>query len=274
MANQDIAAPSALPSSRTLLLHSLVAALIGSALMIFVHELAHLVAGLALGHPGTLYSFGVTHHGDPSEPDQVVMLLAGPVFSLVTGVLLQIWTPLRRRGDFAHLVWLWFAFTSVQEGVTYLCLTPFGAGDTGVAARLLGLPVPVQFLLFAVGVAGMFANAWAFAPHMARHAGADPHRRNAMTLFPWLYGMIVAVLLSLLYVTISPADMPAGAQIAVLAAGTGTFVFAPMAHIFARRVSEVRVEPLHLRSAPVVGLVLLALLVAGNIVLSFGVDIG
>ena len=267
-------AASSLPSARTLLTNNLVAALIASALMIVLHELAHLVAGLALGHPGTLYSFGVDHHGDPSESDQVVMLLAGPVFSLVTGVLLQIWTPLRRRGGFAHLVWVWFAFASVQEGVAYLCLTPFGAGDTGTAAQLLGLPVLVQFAVLLLGVAGMFANAWAFAPHMARHAGPDPRRRNAMTLFPWLYGMIAAVLLSLLYLTISPADLPAGAQIAVLAAGTATFVFAPMAHIFARRVTAVAVEPLRLRPIPVVGLVLLALLVAGNIVLSFGVDIG
>ena len=30
----------------------------------------------------------------------------------------------------------------------------------------------------------MFANAWAFAPHMARFAGEDPVRRNAVTLFP------------------------------------------------------------------------------------------
>lgn len=64
--------------------------------------------------------------------------------------------------------------------------------------------------------------------------------------------------------------MTAGEQIAVLAAGTATFVFAPMAHIFARRVTAVAVEPLRLRSVPVVGLVLLAILVAGNIALSFG----
>jgi len=274
MVTQDTAPATSLSPARTLLLNSLVAALIAGALMILVHELAHLVAGLAMGHPGTLYSFRVLHHGSPSASDEAVMLLAGPVFSLVTGVVMQLWTPLRRRGGFGHLLWLWFAFVSVQEGVTYLCLTPFGAGDTGMAAGLLELPAVVQILALLLGVAGMFANARAFAPHMARHAGSDPQRRNAMTLFPWLYGMIASVLLSLLYLTISPSDVPAGAQIAVLAAGTALFVFAPMAHLFAGRVRDVPIEPLRLRAVPVAGLVVLVVLVAGNIALSFGLDIG
>src|SRR5699024_9694273 len=84
---------------RALLLNNLVAALIASAVMIVLHEGAHLVTGLALGHPSILYAFGVDHLGSPSDSDQVVMLLAGPAFSLITGVLMQRWTPLRRRGD-------------------------------------------------------------------------------------------------------------------------------------------------------------------------------
>ncbi|MGO3209289.1 MAG: hypothetical protein ACTIJK_05805 [Brachybacterium sp.] len=267
-------AQSSPASARPLLLNNLVAALIASALMIFVHELTHLVAGLALGHASVLYPFGVIDRGSPPEGDQVLTLLVGPAFSLVTGVLLQLWTPLRARADFLHLVWLWFAFTSVQEGIMYLCLTPFGAGDTGQAAQLLGLSLPLQFLALAIGIGGMFLNARAFAPHMARHAGADPRLRNAMTLFPWLYGMTVSVLLSIVYLAISPAELPASAQIAILAAGTALLVFAPMAHIFARSVTAVPSEPLRLRAIPVGGLVVLGVLVLGNILLSFGLQLG
>ena len=263
-----------LPSARSLLVNSLVAALIASALMILLHELVHLVTGLVFGHGGTLYPFGVLHHGDLTVTAEVVALLAGPAFSLVTGILLQRWTPLRQRGDLAHLVWVWFAFVSVQEGVTYLCLTPFGAGDTGMAAQLMGPPVVAQFALLGVGVGGMFANAWAFAPHMARFAGEDPVRRNAVTLFPWLWGMIASVLLALLYLVLSGAEMGAGEQIAILAAGTATFVFAPMAHLFSRWVREVGAEPLRLRAVPVIGLVVLAAMIAGNIALSTGLDVG
>jgi len=273
MVTQSTSAPVRV-SVRPLLLNNLVAALIASAVMIFLHECAHLVAHLALGHPSVLYSFGVTALDSPSEADQVVMLLAGPAVSLVMGVAMQLWTPLRRRGDLLHLVWLWFAFVSVQEGIMYLCLTPFGAGDTGMAAQLLGLPVALQFVALAVGVGGMFLNARAFAPHMARHAGQEARPRHAMTLFPWLYGMIISVLLSMLYLAISPADIPAAAQIAILAAGTALLVFAPMSHLFARSVADVPHEPLRLRAVPVGGLVAFALVVAGNILLSLGVRLG
>lgn len=266
--------PRPLPSARALLLNSVVAALIAGALMILVHELAHLVTGLLRGHGGTLYPFGVIHHGELTVTEDVVTLLAGPAFSLVTGILLQVWSPLRGRADLAHLVWVWFAFASVQEGVTYLCLTPFGVGDTGMAAQLMGLPVVAQFVLLLAGIGGMFANARAFAPHMARLAGEDPVRRNAVTLFPWLWGMIASVLLALLYLVLSDAGLGAGEQIAVLAAGTGTFVFAPMAHIFAGRVRGVAAEPQRLRPVPVPGLALLAVLIAGNIALTAGLSIG
>ncbi|WP_299300377.1 hypothetical protein [uncultured Brachybacterium sp.] len=58
--------------------------------MIFVHELANLVGGLALGHDSVLHPFGVIDLGTPPEGEQVVTLLAGPAFSLVTGVLMQL----------------------------------------------------------------------------------------------------------------------------------------------------------------------------------------
>ena len=258
---------------RSLLFNNLVAAVIASTVMVFVHEVAHLVAGLALGYPGTLFAFGVSHHGDPSVNAQVIMALAGPAFSLVIGVVLAVWMPLRRRTHFGHLVWLWFAFTSIQEGVAYLCLTPFGVGDTGFAARLLNIPLPLQFLALAIGVGGMFANARAFAPHLARHAGADQTNRNAMSLFVWLYGMIASVLLSILYLAIAPMDISPGEQIAVIAAGTVILVFAPMANLFRRQVAAVAYEPLRLQSVPVVGLIVLALLVLGNVLLSLGVHV-
>lgn len=264
-------------SRRQFLINNLVAALIGATAMVMVHEAAHTAAGVALGHPSTQYAFGVTHEGDPSPTDQVIMLLAAPAFSLVTGVLMALWTPLRSRSGhagFGHLVWLWFAFTSIQEGITYLCLTPFGAGDTGEAATLLGLPVAVQLVALAVGVAGMFANARAFATHLARHAGADHPSRMAMSLYVWLFGMIIQMLLAVLYLAITPVDLSPANQIAVVVAGTAILVFAPMANMFHRQVAGVAHEPLRLPRIPLVGLIAWAALVVANLLLSFGLRVG
>ncbi|MGA4670696.1 hypothetical protein ACPCG0_13030 [Propionibacteriaceae bacterium Y1923] len=259
-----------------LLLNAVVAGLLAQTAMVFVHELAHLVAGAALGHPSRMYAFGVDHFGDIPVADEAVMAMAGPVFSLVTGFVMAIWTPLRRRGDFAHLLWLFFAFASMQEMVGYLVITPFGAGDTGVTAALLNIPLAGQFAICALGIAGMFLTARGFATHMARHAGPDElGLRNAMTLFPWIASSVASALLSLLYLAITPADVPPESQVAIMAASTAILVFAPMAHIFSRAVRDVAHEPLALARVPVVGLVALGVLVAVNIVLSiWGLPLG
>lgn len=72
----------------------------------------------------------------------------------------------------------------------------------------------------------------------------------------------------------SPGRWARSSQIAILPAGTALLVFAPMAHIFARRVADVPQEPLRLRAVPVGGLMTLGMLVLGNLLLSFGLRLG
>lgn len=261
-------------STRTLLVNCVVAAVTGQAAMILLHEAAHLFAGVALGHPSRMFAFGVTHGGNPSVVDEVAMLLAAPIFSLVMGIIMQVWQPLRRRANFLHLFWLFFAFASVQEMVGYLVITPFGAGDTGGAAMMLELPVPVVIIVCLVGVAGMLANAWAFAPHMRRHAGHAG--RNAIGLYPWLFGTIIGALCSLLYLALTPVEFPPADQIAVMAANMAILVFAPMANIFVGKdMPEQPTAPLALKPVPVTGLVTFGALLLVNIALSiWGLPLG
>lgn len=259
---------SSAPSARRLLVNNLVAAVLACTVMIFVHELAHLVTGLVLGYPGVFVAFGVLHVGEPTAVEAAIMALAGPAFSLVTGLVMMFWMPLQQRRSFGHLVWLWFAFVSVQEAVTYLCLTPFGAGDTGDAARLLGLPVVWQFVALAIGVGGMFFTARMFAPHLFRYAGTDARHRNAMGLFVWLYGMIAIVALTFVYLLVVPVSFTPGEQIAVMVGGTALLVFAPMANIFHRQVAGVAPVELRLPAVPVAGLVVLGVFVIINVLLS------
>lgn len=255
---------------RQLLLNCVPAAVLGATAMIMVHEVVHLLTGAVLGYPSTMYAFGVTHDGAPTAGDEALMLLSAPAFSLISGLLLSVWLPLRRRGGFGHLVWLFFAFASIQEGIAYLCLTPFGVGDTGSAARVLGLPAWVGVVACLAGVGGMFLNARMFATHLVRHAGAEQGDRNAFSLFPWLYGMLVTSAITLLLLVITPMELSPGDQIAVISANTAILVFAPMANIFHRQVAEVAYEPLALPRIPVAGLVAFGVLVLVNVALSTG----
>lgn len=255
---------------RQLLLNCVTAAVLAVTAMIMVHEAVHLVTGAILGHPSTMYAFGVVHAGSPSATDQALMAISAPVFSLVSGALLAWWLSMRHRGGFLHLVGLLFAFASMQEGVAYLCLTPFGVGDTGLAATVLDLPAVVGVAACLIGVAGMFGTARLFATHLARHAGPDHGDRMVFSLFTWLYGMVILMVLTVGYLAITPMEVSAAEQVAILSANTALLVFAPMANIFHRQVADVGHEPLRLPRFPVGGFVAVAALVGLNVALSTG----
>ncbi|QLQ16695.1 MAG: hypothetical protein HZY73_14720 [Micropruina sp.] len=50
-----------LPAPRTILPNNLAALLLGSAVMVLLHEAVHWLTGAALGYRSILYSFGVTY---------------------------------------------------------------------------------------------------------------------------------------------------------------------------------------------------------------------
>lgn len=261
---------------RTLFINATVAGVLGAAIMVLLHELAHLVTGVLLGLPGTLYSYGVTHGGSPSPTQLGVTSIAAPVFSLLKGALMVTWQPLRARRDFWHLLWLMVAFTSMMEGIGYAEISVFGAGDTADAIRHFGWPGWVAPVMLALGVAGQFGLARIFAPMVGRYAGADKRSRLAFTLWPWLAG--TAINLALVGVNLSTArtDLNGGEMVAIAMAGVAVLVWMPMALIFPRAVDagSADAEPLHLRGWPVVGLVAIGVMIVVNQLLNLGLSIG
>lgn len=271
------ASPQTQETFRTVLVNSTVAAVLAAGLMVLAHELVHLITGLVLGFPGVIYAFGVEHVGDPTPAQDAIMALSAPVFSVATGFVMAFWLPFQRHGGFAHLLWgLWLAFTSIMEGVGYLVITPFGAGDTAAAARDLGWPVGVQIAICLLGVALQFLTARLFAPHVGRHAGPErgPRSRQwAFAFWPWVIGSVVNITLGVLYLSFTSAAFGEGAAIAILAAGMALLVFAPMAFIFSRWFDP-HYQPLGLKPLPVGGLLTLAVLIAYNFASLGGIRVG
>lgn len=252
---------------RTLLFNSVVAAILATWLMIPVHELVHLVAARLNGFPAELYPFAVNTLGSPTNAQVAAEAISAPIFSLVTGFAMAFWTPLRSRGGFPHLLWIWFAFTSIMEGVGYLVITPFGAGDTAATADALGWPIWPRFVVMALGIGLQFLTAYLFAPHIGRHAGTEKSRTWAFAFWPWLIGTACSVALAGLYLFASGAQLGPGGSIAVLVGPVGVLVFAPMAFIWNRRFAAQTPQPLGLRPIPVAGIVTLIVLVAVNLTL-------
>lgn len=265
---------TAVDGARTLLVNAVVAGVLGTLLMILVHELVHLVAGLAMGIGGTLYSYGVMPDGDPPDMQYGIMAIAAPIFSLVTGLIMSQWLPLRRRGGFGHLLWVYFAFASMMEGVGYLVIAPMGAGDTATAASRFGWPVWTTLVMCAVGIALQFTLAWMFAPHVGRFAGDDKGRRLSLALWAWMIATGITALVTTISILMARMELTDGEATALIAAGTALLVWSPMALIFRKRIDAAPYEPLGLPAVPVAGIVALVVLIVVNQVLNTGVHVG
>lgn len=260
-------------SGRTILWNNLVALLLGAALMVLLHELVHFVTGIAIGYRSTIYSYGVTHDGNPTRGAIALMAISAPIFSLVVGFAMALWQPLRRVGGFAQLLWLWLAFASAQEGVTYFVIAPFGAGDTATFVREMGWPGWTTIVLCFAGVGGMFGTARLFATSVKRHAGENINTMRCMAWYPWLLSLPFAIGTGLLYTAVAKMALTPGEYFFTMLAGLSTTVFAPMSLIWAARL-RVDPEPLVLKPIPILGIVGYIAMIVINLSLSWGLTLG
>ena len=256
----------------TLIRHGIVAFVTGATIMILLHEASHAVAGAVLGYGVVQLPFAVSSMPEPGAADAALTAITGPVFSIVSGLLLygidRVVRPFRAR-PYWRLVWLWTVFASLQEGFGYFLITGMiPAGDTARAFTLWGLPTWTFFAATAFGIGGLFLTARLFADPVIELSSSITDRR-AISVWPWLYGTIVLVLLMGLYVIISPALVSAGDVVAVMAGALAVGVYAPMSMMFRSGQVEAT-EPLRLPRHPVGGYVLLGALVVVNLILTRG----
>lgn len=80
---------------RTLLINSTLAAIIGTTIMVFLHECAHFLTTLALGHSASINAFSATHSEDLPPTHIALIAAAGPIFSLLSGIICSLLQPRR-----------------------------------------------------------------------------------------------------------------------------------------------------------------------------------
>jgi hypothetical protein len=256
---EGVAAPQ-----RTLTLNATVAFVLAGMVNSLLHECAHAVAGLAVGLVPTITPFAVSYEPEGTARQQMITAAAGPLFSLVLGLVLLVVAHRWGRG-FGRLVWMFLAFMGVMNFVGYCFIAPFArAGDTGTVLTLLGAPQWVFIVVGMVGVAGQFWLARRFAVEVKRYA-AEPAQQRQIAYFPWLIGTPVFVLLTLLELIM--LQLPAQYAVLILVYSVAFGVFAPMQFIFSRRVHNT-LEPLSLAPVPVAGLVLTGLVAVLGIALA------
>lgn len=231
------------------------------------HELGHLAASKALGLPTELFANAV-ENGSPTDSQAIVAASAGPVLSLVLGLVIMAVSG-RWGTGFVRLFWMWLGLMSTQIFFGYLMIAIIArVGDTGKVLDLLGAPAFVYWLCLAVGIVGMLMLSRRFAVHVVAYAQGDETTMRAFGIFSWLAGTAVIVGVYLLAVR----DLPADVQLICVLGAVATGIFAPMFSFFYKGVHPEH-EALAL-TVPVVGIVVtLVAIVVVTTVLATGVTI-
>jgi hypothetical protein len=180
-----------------LLLNSGCAYTLALMLTITVHEFGHAVAALALGFTPTVRTASVDYGSAPPNVE-VVVALAGPLVSLVTGVLFLIVSRGVTDRGFWRLVFVWLGALGVQEFSGYLMTGPFVPfGDIGKALQVLAAPGWVYALTFAVGVGGtvlLGALVTRRLMELTDPGGVElAGQLRSLGLFAWLVGSAVVI---------------------------------------------------------------------------------
>ncbi|MGI8608316.1 MAG: hypothetical protein ACR2MY_03665 [Candidatus Dormibacteria bacterium] len=185
---------------RVLLLNSAVAFALALMAMITLHELAHGVAALMQGQQPVIH---------PSSEDdnaatvgaKVFIALAGPLWSLVSGVVVLALPQVPASRAFWRLAVLWFGLLSVQEFSGYLFVGLFtNVGDIGSTYKLLGSPIWLKRVVFAVGAALTYLTARVATRRLlevTNTSGDTAAQMRALGLFAWLIGVAIVVIVSL-----------------------------------------------------------------------------
>lgn len=249
------------PLVTSALFNSTVAFVLAGMLVTTIHEGSHLAASLLLGHPARLFPNLVDPGSHISDRDVILIAGAGPLFSLVTG-LLVIWlvkTDTWANG-FAKLVVLWFGFLSAETGFGYFFVAPIVPnGDTGEVLSLLHAAWYIYAIVFVIGVAGFgLLLPRLFSRRFSRFV--DTKRPFfQLGMWSWLYGTVV-LLIIYFFAALTVSSVVSGSPVIFILVGVATIgIFTPIANFAGGNETVAASESLPL-GRPIVGIVVAAVI--------------
>lgn len=254
-------------------MHSLLAPRFNSALAFVLagmlatttHEAAHFAMALVLHEKPTMFPIFVNVADNVSLSHLILIAATGPLFSLVSGLLIIVLTR-EWAGGFVRLCWLWFGFLSAQIGFGYFFAAVISqTGDTGFVLAALHAPWYVFALVFLIGAGG----SWVILPRLFTRRVSplvpDKQAFNQVGMYPWLLGTgVLLVVYFIIGQVIAPGNIDPFGLLAVLTIG----IFTPIANFdaaLARRPHGLAF------SSPIAGMVLTVVVA---LVLIFGLAHG
>lgn len=172
-----------------------------------IHEFAHALAGLVNNSDPILHHNYVQHFSSDSLGiNQLVFIaLAGPVTSLVQGLITG-WLFIKsKEKKLIHLFLLWFSVLGFNNFLGYLMTGPiFKAGDIGKVYQLLNFSVFGQIILAVLGAAALLFIAYKITRPFLEFSYEQKWVNDRKTkkdfsfhilILPWIIGSAIITLL-------------------------------------------------------------------------------
>jgi hypothetical protein len=172
-----------------------------------LHELGHALTSALLGGSPVLYSTYVDST-TPNLPEksELLIALAGPLVSLVQGLLLLLWARRRARSEAGALFILYMGVFGVINFFGYVMTGPFFSyGDLGQALHLLHTPGWLIWTLAvasAIGIHFLIARSGPLFLRLVPAAFIEEGKSGrgkflrGLILWPWLLGSVLILVLS------------------------------------------------------------------------------
>lgn len=141
-------------SLRNTLINSTLAFISAFFMTTFIHEFGHFISYYLFGtHPVLFHNYVQTPDQELSFLAQVFSALAGPLISLVQGIIFAFILSSSKKNTVIHLLYLWLSLLGFVNFFGYLMMTPLStSGDTGKVAELMQIGHLYRILIAIAGL--------------------------------------------------------------------------------------------------------------------------
>lgn len=169
-----------------------------------IHESGHFISYLLFNaQPVLHHNYVASDSSGLSIVAKTISAMAGPVISLIQGVIFLVLVRSRQSNSAKNFFFLWLGFLGLINFFGYLMLTPLsGVGDTGKVAQLLDIPFAIQIIISVTGLATLifivFKNGNLFGYFIPQATDLKERGKyvNAVLLFPIMIGSVLNALLA------------------------------------------------------------------------------
>lgn len=191
-------------SFRILFINSSLAFVSAFIITTVIHESGHFILYFIFGaQPVLHHNFVQTLNNSINSNAIIISALAGPVISLVQGIILGTYLVRKPGNSDRYLLLLWMCLLGFINFFGYLMLTPISKkGDTGKVAEMLGISPVIQIIIAVIGILALISVVIKMGKYFANFIPADTDNIrkgkyiNSMVMFPIMAGSLVNVLLA------------------------------------------------------------------------------